>query len=98
MLVRVVSLLEGEDGGVEDAALLFQSVGLGGERQDGLIVGRQTGETELGKVVDEEVELGGHTAQTGFYQPGEEGKNKYVGNQRERYGEEQKQHVVLSLT
>lgn len=39
MLVWAVSLLEGEDGRVEDAALLFQSVRLGGERQDGLVVG-----------------------------------------------------------
>lgn len=76
MLVGVVSLLEGEDGGVDDAALLFQSVGLGRERQDGLVVGWQTRETQLGKVVDEEVELGGHTAQTGLYQPGEEGKSE----------------------
>ncbi len=45
VLVGVVSLLEGEDGGVEDAALLFQGVSLGGERQDGLIVGWQTRES-----------------------------------------------------
>lgn len=72
MLVGVVSLLEGEDGGVEDAALLFQSVGLGGEGQDGLITGWQTGESELREVVDEEVELGGHAAQTGLYEPEQE--------------------------
>lgn len=76
MLVGVVSLLEGEDGGVEDAALLFQSVGLRGERQDGLVVGWQTGESELGEVVDEEVELGGHAAQTGLYEPGQEGNQR----------------------
>lgn len=45
MLVGVVSLLEGEDGGVDYAALLFQGVGLGGEGQNGLVVGRQTGES-----------------------------------------------------
>lgn len=45
VLVGVISLLEGEDGGVEDAALLFQSVSLGGERQDGLVVGGQTRES-----------------------------------------------------
>lgn len=66
MLVRVVSLLKGEDGGVEDAALLFQGVGLGREGQDGLIVSGQTRESKLSEVVDEEVELGGHTAQTGL--------------------------------
>lgn len=32
MFVRAVSLLEGEDGGMKDAALLFQGVSLGGER------------------------------------------------------------------
>jgi len=72
VLVGVVSLLEGEDGGVDDAALLLQGVRLWGERQDGLVVGRQAGEAELGEVVDEEVELGGDAAQTGLYQPGEE--------------------------
>lgn len=45
MLVGVVSLLEGEDGGLDDAALLFQSVCFGGERQDGLVVGWQTRES-----------------------------------------------------
>lgn len=70
---------------MEDAALLFQSVSLGGERQDGLIIGRQTGETELGKIVDEEVELGGHTAQTRFYQPWRGGGEKMCGkSERER--------------
>lgn len=69
VLVRVVSLLEGEDGGVQDAAVLFQRVGLWREGQDGLVVGRQTGEAQLRQVVDEEVELGGHAAQAGLDQP-----------------------------
>ncbi len=72
VLVGVVSLLEGEDGGVDDATLLFQSVSLGRERKDGLVVGWQAGESQLGEVVDEEVELGGHAAQTGLYQPEED--------------------------
>lgn len=69
MLVGVVSLLEGEDGGLQDAAVLFQGVGLWREGQDGLVVGRQPGEAQLGQVVDEEVELGGHAAETGLDQP-----------------------------
>lgn len=76
MLVGVVSLLEGEDGGVQDAALLLQRVGLRGEGQDGLVVGRQAGEPELRQVVDEEVELGGHAAQTGLYEPGQAEKRR----------------------
>lgn len=76
MFVRVVSLLEREDGGVQDATLLFQGVGLWGERQNGLVVGGQTREPELGQVVDEEVELGGHTAQTRLDQSGQEVREK----------------------
>lgn len=45
MFVGVVSLLEGKDGRVKDPALLLQGVGLGGEGQNGLIVGRQAGES-----------------------------------------------------
>ena len=74
MLVGVVSLLEGEDGGVQDAAFLLHGVRLRGEGQDGLVVGGQTREPQLGQVVDEEVELGRHAAQTGLYQPGEWGE------------------------
>lgn len=70
VLVRVVSLLEGEDRGMYNAALLLQCVGFGGKGQDGLIIGGKTGEPQLGKIMDEEVEFGGHTAQTGLYQPG----------------------------
>ena len=44
MLVRVVSFLEGKDGCLENAALLFNGVGLGGERQNGLIIGRKARE------------------------------------------------------
>lgn len=69
MLVGVVSLLEGEDGGVEDPSLLFQRVRLRGERQNRLVVGGKAGESKLRQVVDEEVELGGDAAQTGLYQP-----------------------------
>lgn len=69
MLVRVVSLLEGEDGGIADASLLLQRVGLGGEGEDGFVVGRQAREAQLGQVVDEEVELGGNAAQAGLNQP-----------------------------
>lgn len=76
VLVRVVSLLEGENGGVQDAAVLLQRVDLRGEGQDGLVVGRQAGEAQLGQVVDEEVELGGHAAETGLDQP--------AGGDRER--------------
>lgn len=77
VLVGVVSLLEGEDGGVEDAAVLFESVGLRGEAQDGLVAGRQSREPQLGQVVDEEVELGSHAAQTGLDEP--------AGGAREHY-------------
>lgn len=45
MLVRVVSLLEGEDRGMYNAALLFQCVGFWRKGQDGLIVGRKTRES-----------------------------------------------------
>lgn len=69
MLVGVVSLLEGEDGGVEDATVLFESVGLRGEAQDGLVAGWQPREPQLGQVVDEEVKLGSHAAQTGLDEP-----------------------------
>ena len=40
MLVGVVSLLEGEDGGIADAPLLLQRVDLGGERNNKLKIGR----------------------------------------------------------
>jgi len=42
-----------------------------GEAQRGPVLSR--GELHLGQVVDEEVQLGGHAAQTGLYQPGERG-------------------------
>lgn len=41
MLVWVVSLLEGKDGRMDNATLLFEGVGLWGEGQNGLIVGWQ---------------------------------------------------------
>lgn len=84
MLVGVVSLLEGEDRGVDDAALLFQSVSLGRERQDGLVVGRQAGEPQLGEIVDEEVELGGHAAQTRLYEPEEDEKQRGGRNDKQQ--------------
>lgn len=55
---------------MEDTTILFQGVGLWGEGENGLVIGWQTREPELGQVVDEEVELGGHTSQTGLYEPG----------------------------
>lgn len=64
MLVGVVSLLEGEDGGIPDASVLFERVGARGEGQDGLVVRGQSRKTQLGQVVDEKVKLGGHTPQT----------------------------------
>lgn len=39
VFVRVVSLLEGEDRGMEDATILFQGVGLWGEGENGLVIG-----------------------------------------------------------
>ena len=41
MLVGAVSLLEGEDGGLQDAAILFEAVRPRGEAQDGLVIGWQ---------------------------------------------------------
>lgn len=93
VLIRVVSLLEGEDGGVGDAAVLFHGVCPRGEGQDGLVVGRKTRESQLGKVVDEEIELGGHTAQTGLYQPGEKRERE-----RMKTGVRQQQQTDLPLT
>lgn len=45
MLIRVVSLLEGEDRGMYNPALLFQRVGFGGKGQDGLVIGGKTRES-----------------------------------------------------
>lgn len=74
VLVGVVSLLEGEDGGVPYAAVLLERVGAQGEGQDWLVVRWQPRETHLGQVVDEEVKLGGHTPQTRLNQPGGTGE------------------------
>lgn len=48
-------------------AVAFQRVDSRCKRQNGSLVRR--GELHLGKVVDEEVEFGGHAAQTGLDQP-----------------------------
>lgn len=69
MLLRVVSLLEREDGGVDDASILLHCVRLWREGQDWLVVGRKAREAQLGKIVDEEIKLGGYASQTGLYQP-----------------------------
>lgn len=90
VLVGAVSLLEGEDGDVGDAAVLPQGEGLRGEGQDGLVAGRQPREPQLGQVVDEEVELGGHAAQTGLDQP--------AGGARETKRAEWAESSLLSRT
>lgn len=69
VLVGAVSLLERKDGGAGDAAVLPEGVGLWGEGQNRFVAGWQPREPQLGQVVDEEVELGGHAAQTGLDQP-----------------------------
>lgn len=71
MLFRVVSLLEREDGGVDDVSVLLHGVRLRREGQDRLVVGGKAGEAQLGEIVDEEIKLGGHAAQTGLYEPAE---------------------------
>lgn len=51
-----------------NGAIAFQCVDSRRKGQNGSLLRR--GELHLGKVVDEEVEFGGHAAQTGLDQPG----------------------------
>lgn len=69
MLVWIVSLLKGKYGCVPDPAVLLYSVCAGSKREDGLVIRGKARETQLGQIMDEEIELCGHTAQTGFNQP-----------------------------
>ena len=53
---------------VADEPVALQGVDPRGEGQHGPLL--RGGELHLGQVVDEEIELGGYAAQTGFDQPG----------------------------
>lgn len=69
MLVWIVSLLKGKYRRIPDPAVLLYSVCAGSKREDGLVIGGKTRETQLGQIMDEEIKLCSHTAQTGFNQP-----------------------------
>lgn len=69
VFVWVVPLLIGEHRHLFDSAVLFERIGFSRKWQDGLIIRRQTWETQLSQVVNEEIELCGNTPQTGFDQP-----------------------------
>lgn len=69
MLVRVVSLLKRIYGRILYPAVLLYGVRSRCEGQDGLVIGGKTRKTQLGQIMDKEIELCCHTAQAGFNQP-----------------------------
>lgn len=68
MFIWVVSLLIRKHRHLFDSAILFERIGFSRKWQDGLIIRRQTWETQLSQVVNEEIEFCGNTSQTGFDQ------------------------------
>lgn len=69
MFIWVVFLMVSENRDLLDSTILSKGVCFGWKWKDGLIIGRKTRKTKLGKVVNEEVKLCGNASQTWFNQP-----------------------------
>ncbi len=69
MLVWIISLLKWKYRGISNPAVLLHGVRPGSEGQDWLVIGGKPRESQLGQIMDKEIKLCGHAAQTGFHQP-----------------------------
>lgn len=69
MLIWIISLLICKYRHLFDAAILFKRICFSRKWEDGFIIRRQSWETQLSQIMNEEVKLCGNTSQTGFNQP-----------------------------